>query len=60
MLTDHDAFGHPAYEAGVAKAVRRARENPGACFSVYYDGPAIYVSRRTWYRRQAEQRKGRE
>lgn len=42
-LTDHDAFGHPAYEAAVAKAVRRARENPGACFSVYYDVEAIYV-----------------
>jgi len=42
-LTDHDACGHPAYESGVANAVRRARENPGDCFSVYWDGAAIFV-----------------
>jgi len=42
-LTDHDAFGHPAYDSGVANAVRRAIEDKGACFSVYWDGTAIFV-----------------
>ena len=42
-LTDHDAYGHPAYEGGVARAVKHAQQNPGQCFSVYYDGKAIYV-----------------
>jgi len=43
MLKDVDAFAHPAYEAGRATAVRRARETPGACFTVYWDGVAIFV-----------------
>jgi len=43
MLKDVDAFAHPAYEAGRATAVRRARENPGECCTVYWDGKAIFV-----------------
>ena len=42
-LTDHDAFGHPAYESSLANAVNRASRERDACFSVYYDGEAIYV-----------------
>jgi len=41
--TDHDAFGHPAYDSAVLNAVRRARENQGACFTVYFDGESIFV-----------------
>jgi hypothetical protein len=43
MLTDHEAFGHPAYDSGVRHAASRAFDNKGDCFSVYYDGEAIYV-----------------
>lgn len=41
-LTDHEAFGHPAYEGGVANAVERAFTH-NHCWSVYYDGQRIYV-----------------
>ena len=43
VLTDYEAFGHPAYNDAVANAVRRAKENPFYCFSVYYDGEAVFV-----------------
>jgi hypothetical protein len=42
QLTDHDAFGHPAYDSGVKRAADRAAKE-GRCFSVYYDGTAIFV-----------------
>ena len=42
-LTDHAAFGHAAYNAGVRRAAERAFADKGACFSVYYDGAAIFV-----------------
>lgn len=49
-LRDTDAFAHPAYNASVRHAADRAfrerdpkdRKND-PCFSVYYDGTAIYV-----------------
>ena len=41
-LTDHDAFAHTAYDAAVRRAAARAF-NEKACFSVYYDGQAIFV-----------------
>lgn len=41
--TDNAAFEHPSYNDGVNNAVRRAYEEPGECYSVYYDGSAIYV-----------------
>ena len=43
LITDHDAFGHPAYDTAAMHAAVRASQNPGACFSVYYDGEAVYV-----------------
>ena len=43
MLSNHDVYAHPAYDDSVRTAVRRARQNPGDCFSVYWDGTAIYV-----------------
>jgi len=42
-LTDADAAAHPSYDAGVHRAAVRAYEDKGACFSVYFDGVAIYV-----------------
>ena len=42
-LTDHDAFAHPAYNDSAATAVRRAATDKGECFSVYFDGEAIFV-----------------
>ena len=42
-LTDHDAFGHPAYDDFVRTAAERAFAQPGECYSVYYDGEAIFV-----------------
>ena len=38
-----DAFEHPAYDNAVARAVYRARTNPGECFTVYWDGAAIFL-----------------
>ena len=43
MLRDIDAVNHPAYNDAVRNAVDRARRNPGDCFSVYYDGEAVFV-----------------
>ena len=43
MLIDYDIYKHPAYGDSLRTAVRRARSNPGDCFSVYWDGTAIYV-----------------
>ena len=42
-LTNNEAFGHPSYEDAVRNAVDRAGRNPGDCFSVYFDGEAVYV-----------------
>ena len=42
MLTDHDACAHPSYNDAVRNAARRARAD-SACYSVYWDGTAIYV-----------------
>jgi hypothetical protein len=42
-LTDHDAFGHPSYDSSIHSAADRAFRNPGDCFSVYFDGEAIFV-----------------
>ena len=41
-LTEHDAFGHRAYNSGLANAVERAARED-ACISLYYDGAAIFV-----------------
>lgn len=38
-----DAKEHPAYDSSIRKAAERAFENKGACFSVHYDGEAVYV-----------------
>lgn len=38
-----NAKDHPAYDGGVNNAVRRAFSSPGDCFSVYFDGKAIFV-----------------
>jgi len=43
MLKNSDAFAHPDYEGSRMTAARRARETPGACFTVYWDGIAVYV-----------------
>jgi len=42
QLTEHDAFGHRAYNSGLARAVERAAQED-ACMSLYYDGAAIFV-----------------
>lgn len=34
---------HPAYDGALANAVRQAADNPGQCFTVYFDGAAMYV-----------------
>jgi hypothetical protein len=43
MLTEAQAAAHPAYNDSLRTATRRAAESPGACFTVYFDGAAIYV-----------------
>ena len=43
MLTDNDAFKHPAFDDALKTAARRAAQNPGDCFSVYFDGEAVFV-----------------
>ena len=43
QVKDTDAFAHPAYNAAVRRAASRAHDNPGDCFSIYYDGEAVYV-----------------
>lgn len=43
MITDHDAFGHPAYNDAARRAAERAFAEPGECYSVYFDGSAVYV-----------------
>jgi hypothetical protein len=43
LLRDNDAAAHPAYNGGVRYAAERAMRDKGACFSVYWDGEAIYV-----------------
>ncbi len=41
--TDDEAFAHRAFNDSLANAVRRAGEDKGECFSVYFDGDAVYV-----------------
>jgi hypothetical protein len=43
MLNDANAIAHPAYNDAVNNAVRRACEDHGACFTVYFDGASIFV-----------------
>ena len=43
VITDHQAFGHPAFNDAVRHAVRLASEHRPACFSIYFDGFAIFV-----------------
>ncbi len=43
ILTVNDAFEHSAYDDAIRKAADRAYRSPGDCFSVWYDGQAVYV-----------------
>lgn len=43
MLCDADAFAHPAYKDSVRHAADRAYRDKGECYSVYFDGEAVYV-----------------
>lgn len=43
MTMYNKAQEHKAYNDALATAVRRAAANRGDCFSVYFDGEAVYV-----------------
>jgi hypothetical protein len=38
-----NAFNHPHYGASVRRAAERAYNEPGECYSIYYDGTDIIV-----------------
>jgi hypothetical protein len=38
-----DVKQHPAYDSSLRHAAKRALDNKGDCFSVWYDGEAVYV-----------------
>lgn len=38
-----DVKEHPAYDSSLRHAAKRAHDNKGDCFSVYWDGEAVYV-----------------
>lgn len=42
-LNETAAAAHPAYADALRTACRRAFEDMGECFSVYWDGAAVYV-----------------
>ena len=42
-MSPQSVYDHPSYNDSIRNAARRAFENKGDCFSVYYDGEAVYV-----------------